>query len=155
MSAVTLPLQARTVIRSALRAAQPFAVVALLVIGTGCGQQPSGELAQAPQVSPLPKTDARLTVANNSGRYHFEGVVADQATRESLLRSLESVYGRDAQGTIALDPNTHPAPWMGALDKLFLVFRVVRPLHEPSSEEKAAKWDKSEPPQIDKDKLQE
>ena len=124
MSAVTLPLQARTVIRSALRAAQPFAVVALLVIGTGCGQQPSGELAQAPQVSPLPKTDARLTVANNSGRYHFEGVVADQATRESLLRSLESVYGRDAQGTIALDPNTHPAPWVGALDKLFLVFRV-------------------------------
>lgn len=124
MSAVTLPLQARTVIRSALRAAQPFAVVALLVIGTGCGQQPSGEVAQAPQASPLPKTDARLTVANNSGRYHFEGVVADQATRESLLRSLESVYGRDAQGTIALDPNTHPAPWVGALDKLFLVFRV-------------------------------
>ena len=124
MSAVPLPLQARAVIRSAQRVVQPLAVVALLVIGTGCGQQPSGEAAQAPQTIRLPKTDARLTVANNSGRYHFEGVVADQATRESLLRSLESVYGRDVQGTIAIDPDTHPAPWVGGLDKLFLVFRM-------------------------------
>jgi len=30
--------------------------------------------------------------------------------------------------------------------------RIVRPLKEPTEEEKAAKWDKSEPPQIDKNK---
>jgi hypothetical protein len=29
---------------------------------------------------------------------------------------------------------------------------LVHPLTEPSGEEKAAKWDKSEPPQVDKDR---
>jgi peptidoglycan-binding protein ArfA len=124
MPAVPLSLDARTLMRSALRAAQVFATAALLIISTGCGQQPGGQVAQARHTSPVPKTEAWLTVANNSGRYHFEGVVGDEATRASLLRSLESVYGGDAQGTIAIDPNTHPAPWVGELDKLFLVFRV-------------------------------
>jgi formylglycine-generating enzyme required for sulfatase activity len=36
-------------------------------------------------------------------------------------------------------------------DALHVGFRIVRPLVEPNAEEKAAKWDKSEPPQIDKE----
>lgn len=123
MTPVPLPLRACATLRSLLRTAMPLAVVGLLAAGTGCGQQPA-DVIPAPQASPVPKTDARLTLANNSGRYHFEGVVADQATRESLLRSLNSVYGSDAQGTITIDPNTGPAPWADALDKLFLAFRV-------------------------------
>ena len=41
---------------------------------------------------------------------------------------------------------------IAALKNVVVLFRVVRPLTEPSDEEKAVKWDKSEPPQIDKDK---
>jgi len=49
------------------------------------------------------------------------------------------------------DPQLPQSIWYFT-DALFLGFRVVRPLTEPSDEEKAAKWDKSEPPQVDKDR---
>ena len=47
------------------------------------------------------------------------------------------------------DPQLPQSIWYFT-DALHVGFRVVRPLTEPSDEEKAAKWDKSEPPQIDK-----
>lgn len=47
------------------------------------------------------------------------------------------------------DPQIPQSIWY-LTDAQFLGFRIVRPLVEPSAEEKAAKWDKSEPPQIDK-----
>ncbi len=49
------------------------------------------------------------------------------------------------------DPQVPQSIWYFT-DALHVGFRIVRPLKEPSEEEKAAKWDKSEPPQIDKDK---
>lgn len=49
------------------------------------------------------------------------------------------------------DPQVPQSIWYFT-DALFLGFRVVRPLTEPSDAEKAVKWDKSEPPQIDKNK---
>jgi formylglycine-generating enzyme required for sulfatase activity len=49
------------------------------------------------------------------------------------------------------DPQIPQSIWY-LTDALNVGFRVVRPLKEPSEEEKAAKWDKSEPPQIDKNK---
>ena len=49
------------------------------------------------------------------------------------------------------DPQIPQSIWY-LTDALNVGFRIVRPLKEPSEEEKAAKWDKSEPPQIDKDK---
>ena len=49
------------------------------------------------------------------------------------------------------DPQVPQSIWYFT-DALFLGFRVVRPLTEPSDAEKAAKWDKSEPLQVDKDK---
>jgi len=48
------------------------------------------------------------------------------------------------------DPQIPQSIWY-LTDALNVGFRIVRPLKEPSEEEKAAKWDKSEPPQIDKD----
>jgi formylglycine-generating enzyme required for sulfatase activity len=48
------------------------------------------------------------------------------------------------------DPQIPQSIWYFT-DALFLGFRIVRPLQEPSAEERAAKWDKSEPPQVDKD----
>ena len=49
------------------------------------------------------------------------------------------------------DPQVPQSIWYFT-DALFLGFRIVRPLVEPSDAEKAAKWDKSEPPQVDKNK---
>ncbi|MCE9527700.1 MAG: formylglycine-generating enzyme family protein [Planctomycetales bacterium] len=49
------------------------------------------------------------------------------------------------------DPQIPQSIWY-LTDALNVGFRIVRPLKEPSEGEKAAKWDKSEPPQIDKDK---
>ncbi|MCA9162939.1 MAG: formylglycine-generating enzyme family protein, partial [Planctomycetales bacterium] len=46
------------------------------------------------------------------------------------------------------DPQLPQSIWYHT-DALNVGFRIVRPLVEPSEEEKAAKWDKSEPPQID------
>lgn len=50
------------------------------------------------------------------------------------------------------DPQVPQSIWYFT-DALHVGFRVVRPLALPSAEEKAAKWDKSEPPQIDKQPL--
>jgi formylglycine-generating enzyme required for sulfatase activity len=50
------------------------------------------------------------------------------------------------------DPQLPQSIWYFT-DATFLGFRIVRPLVEPSAEEKAAKWDKSEPPQIDEKDL--
>lgn len=125
MSIVPL-LSARWRLRSALaRAATSTTVIVLLTIATGCGQQPAVDVPPPTQrASPVAKTDARLTVANHNGRYHFEGTVADEATRRGLLRSLKSVYGRDAEGAIAIDPDTRPAPWTERLGELLLAFRI-------------------------------
>jgi formylglycine-generating enzyme required for sulfatase activity len=48
------------------------------------------------------------------------------------------------------DPQFPHSIWY-LTDAQHIGFRIVRPLVEPSDEEKAAKWDKSEPPQIDRD----
>ena len=46
------------------------------------------------------------------------------------------------------DPQEPQSIWY-LTDAKHVGFRIVRPLVEPSAEERAAKWDKSEPPQID------
>jgi formylglycine-generating enzyme required for sulfatase activity len=47
------------------------------------------------------------------------------------------------------DPQEPQSIWY-LTDALHVGFRIVRPLVEPSDEERADKWEKSEPPQIDK-----
>ena len=51
------------------------------------------------------------------------------------------------------DPQIPQSIWYFT-DALHVGFRIVRPLTAPSKEEDAAKWDKSEPPQIDKKKTE-
>ncbi|QDU30737.1 Serine/threonine-protein kinase pkn1 [Anatilimnocola aggregata] len=52
------------------------------------------------------------------------------------------------------DPQLPQSIWY-LTDALGVGFRVVRPLTEPTAAERAAKWDKSEPPQIDRVKKPE
>jgi len=49
------------------------------------------------------------------------------------------------------DPQEPQSIWYHT-DALWVGFRIVRPLIEPTAEEKAAKWDKSEPIQVDEEK---
>lgn len=51
---------------------------------------------------------------------------------------------------IEQDPQVPQSIWY-LTDAQHIGFRIVRPLVEPSDEEKAAKWDKSEPVQVDRD----
>jgi hypothetical protein len=46
------------------------------------------------------------------------------------------------------DPQIPQSIWYHT-DALSVGFRVVRPLHEPSAEEQANKWEKTDPPQVD------
>lgn len=48
------------------------------------------------------------------------------------------------------DPQEPQSIWY-LTDAKHVGFRIVRPLVEPSAEEKASKWDKSEPPQVNKE----
>lgn len=52
------------------------------------------------------------------------------------------------------DPQEPQSIWY-LTDAKFLGFRVVRPLHEPADEEKAAKWNKNDPPQLDRAEREE
>ena len=48
------------------------------------------------------------------------------------------------------DPQLPQSIWYHT-DALSVGFRIVRPLVTPSAKEQAAKWDKSDPPQIDEE----
>jgi hypothetical protein len=58
-------------------------------------------------------TPPRLEIANDNGVAHISGVVHDEATRDSILNSLKSVFGADrVQGDITVDLNRAAAPWL-------------------------------------------
>lgn len=97
--------------------------LALVLAAGGCRQQPAADASQIPH-TPIPKVDARLQLANNNGSLRYEGSVADAAAKAGIERSLKSVYGSDATGAIALDPNTNAAPWADGLAEMFMAFRM-------------------------------
>ena len=64
------------------------------------------------------------------------------------LRSAARRYSDE--GWKEQDPQEPQSIWY-LTDAKFLGLRVIRPLREPSAEEKAAKWDKNDPPQLDRE----
>ena len=92
-------------------------------IPVGCKPQQAQDPSQIPH-TPIPKTDARLQLANNNGQLRYQGVVADETTRDGLLGKLQAAYGSEAGGEIALDPHTNPPPWAGNLGPLLDAFRM-------------------------------
>jgi formylglycine-generating enzyme required for sulfatase activity len=101
---------------------------------------------------------------------HTEDYSAQQASKAPLVIPTE-LWGRVVRGGgwseepdrlrsasremsdeqwIEQDPQVPQSIWY-LTDAQHIGFRIVRPLVEPSDEEKAAKWDKSEPVQIDRD----
>ncbi len=70
-------------------------------------------------------------------------MTADTCRSASRLASDESWKDQD--------PQTPQSIWYHT-DALGVGFRIVRPFREPSAEEKAAKWEKTEPEQRDEEK---
>lgn len=99
------------------------AALAVAAALSSCQRQPAADASDIPH-TPIPKVEARLQVANNSGSYRYEGSVADAATKADIEQSLKSVYGSDATGEIALEPNTNAPSWAKGLGEMFTAFRV-------------------------------
>ena len=67
---------------------------------------------------------ATFSISNENGIIQYFGVVRDEATRQSILDELKTVYGADAiKGDIAVDDHRAPAPW---LDKLHAALENVK-----------------------------
>jgi formylglycine-generating enzyme required for sulfatase activity len=80
----------------------------------------------------------------------YKRVVRGGSWDDGLRRTRSSARVASSIDWKQQDPQIPQSIWY-LTDALFLGFRIVRPLTEPSAEEKAAKWDKSEPPQFDRD----
>ena len=123
-----MPLQPQSILPSSSRlAVRPLqggirALVVVLLALTGCQQQ-AADVSQIPH-TPIPKTDAVLQLAPDGNTARYQGTVADQTTRDLLVRSVRSAYGDAASGELALDPDTNPPPWAPGLGELLPAFRM-------------------------------
>lgn len=77
------------------------------------------------------------------GGWNQEAVMCRSAAREA-----------STEDWIAQDPQVPVSIWY-LTDALHVGFRIVRPLHEPSEEEKKNKWEKSEPIQVERTRAKE
>ena len=76
--------------------------------------------ATAPPAAPIPAMRARLALSDDNGIITYAGTVHDEATRASILDSLQAVFGADKiKGDIAVDANAGPAPWLVDLRTTF------------------------------------
>ncbi len=95
-------------------AAPLLAMLALAaLLGLAACQRQAQDASAIPH-TPIPKAEARLSVAAEGGRVRYEGVVADAATRDAVVAALDSA-APDAAGTVAVEPRTKPAAWTAAL----------------------------------------
>lgn len=67
----------------------------------------------------------KLGVSNIGGKVQYNGVVADENTRGSILTALKNVFGEgNISGNIALNPNAGPATWVGKLEQALDKFKI-------------------------------
>jgi formylglycine-generating enzyme required for sulfatase activity len=81
----------------------------------------------------------------------YKRVVRGGSWDDGIRRTRSAARVSSSRDWKQQDPQVPQSIWYFT-DALFLGFRIVRPLTEHAEAEKAAKWDKSEPPQVDKDK---
>lgn len=88
-----------------------------LLLLAGCGRREDPDLSAIPH-TPIPKTEARLTLLARDGALRYQGVVADEATRNRVADALTGATAGAASGTLHIDPDTLPPPWMAGLGPL-------------------------------------
>lgn len=94
------------------------ALLALLGIAAYFSWQTPTEKVATPAVAPAPvaQAPAKLSITNNNGRVGFGGTVTDVQTRDTVISSLEQVFGKDnVVGSLDIDPKTAPAAWLSQL----------------------------------------
>ena len=95
------------------RTALTAVLAGLVAVIAGCGRpQQASELPH----TPIPKTQAHLTLVASNGALRYRGVVPDAATRRQLIDALDSTGM--AQGAIDVEPDTLPPPWAAGLGPL-------------------------------------
>ncbi len=73
-------------------------------------------MVQPPPPTPVPTIPAHLALTNDDGVITYSGVVHDDATRTSIIDSLQGVFGADkVKGEIAVNANAGAAPWLVGL----------------------------------------
>lgn len=65
-------------------------------------------------MTPAARTGAptRLAIRSENGVVTVSGMVRDEATRNSIMDGLRSVYGNAVNGNIVINPNASPTPWL-------------------------------------------
>lgn len=88
----------------------PVQTVALPPAPLAATMAPVAAIAAAPVVQPW------LWVSNDNGEATYSGQVRDEATRTSIIDALRGAFGTSkTNGTITVDPNVAPAPWLANL----------------------------------------
>ena len=69
---------------------------------------------------------ARLALRNTDGSIVYSGVVADDATRDSIVNSLKAVFGAGkVTGALAEAPHTAAAAWLPNLQSALAVLKLT------------------------------
>ncbi len=64
----------------------------------------------------IPSTNSSLSISNDAGVFNISGKVADNATKDSVMETLNSILGSDAvKGDIAVEPAARDAGWLSYL----------------------------------------
>ena len=115
-------------------------IVAILGLATllwhlaGAPILPRVSIPPAPVVSSI--VAPRLWVSDDNGVISYSGIVHDEATRSSIVDAVSGAFGgQNIKGSITVDSNVAPAPWLAnlraALDNLKV--NGVQALFEGSS----------------------
>lgn len=91
----------------------------LIGISTVIGCQPR-EAGSTDSIAhtPIPKDEAVLEVGRTESGLRYQGTVADEATRDALVRTLQSVQGLQAEGDVSIDRHTLPPAWSDGLGQV-------------------------------------
>ncbi len=74
-----------------------------------------------------PRAPARLALSNADGAILFSGVVADNATRDSIIDSLKTVLGPNkVSGNLAVEAHTAAPPWLPKLQAALAALNISR-----------------------------
>lgn len=77
----------------------------------------TGEASKA--AAQAPAAEPKLSLANDGGTLGYAGTLGSEAEKSRLVDALDAAFGPgNTRGRIAVDANTRPATWFGALGDL-------------------------------------